>query len=54
MFRAGSRASSARFDAVSIPVYAIIATGTASAKLLHVGVVPQSTLSIRMLGLNTR
>ena len=39
--RNGSRASSARFDTVSMPVYAIIATGIASAKLDHVGAVPK-------------
>ena len=35
--RSGSRASSARFETVSMPVYAIIATGIASAKLDQVG-----------------
>ena len=35
--RTGSRTSSARFDTVSIPVYAIIATGIESAKFDHVG-----------------
>src|ERR687884_85987 len=39
--REGSRASSARFDTVSIPVYAIIATGIASANFDHVGATPQ-------------
>jgi hypothetical protein len=39
--RTGSRASSARFETVSMPVYAIIATGIASAKFDHVGAVPK-------------
>jgi len=39
--RTGSRASSARFDTVSMPVYAIIATGIASAKFDQVGAVAE-------------
>ena len=41
MSRGGSRASSARFETVSMPVYAIIATGIASRKCRHVGATPQ-------------
>ncbi len=41
MSRGGSRASSARFETVSIPVYAIIAIGIARKKLDHVGATPQ-------------
>src|SRR6478609_3851606 len=48
--RNGSRASSARFDTVSIPVYAIIATGIESAKADHVGATPQWTLAVRTCG----
>ena len=49
----GSRASSARFDTVSTPVYASIATGIAIARFPHVGAVPQWTLSTSVSGLNT-
>ncbi len=48
--RSGSRASSARLDTVSIPVYAIIATGIARAKLDHVGAVPKWMFVDRMCG----
>ena len=48
--RNGSRASSARFDTVSMPVYAIIATGIASAKLDHVGAVPKWMFAERTCG----
>ena len=41
--RSGSRASSERFETVSIPVYAIIATGIASRKWLQVGATPKWT-----------
>ena len=41
MSRGGSRASSARFETVSIPVYAIIAIGIARKNALHVGATPQ-------------
>src|SRR5437763_3642934 len=47
----GSRASSARFETVSIPVYAIIATGIASAKFVQVGAVPQWMFAERTCGL---
>ena len=49
----GSRASSARFDTVSTPVYASIATGIATARFAHVGAVPQWTLSTSTSGLKT-
>ena len=49
--RPGSRTSSARFETVSIPVYAIIATGIASAKLVQVGAVPRWMLAARTCGL---
>ena len=48
----GSRASSARFETVSIPVYAIIPIRIA-ANWLQVGAVPQTTFSFRVSGLNT-
>ncbi len=48
MLRRGSRASSARFDTVSIPVYAIIATGIANAKFAQVGAFPQWMFEVRM------
>ena len=51
MSRGGSRASSDRFETVSIPVYAIMATGIARKNELHVGVTPQCTLSTRIVGL---
>ena len=51
--RAGSRASSARFETVSIPVYASIAIGIAIARFDHVGATPQWTLSTSTCGLNT-
>jgi hypothetical protein len=54
MVRAGSRASSARFETVSIPVYAIIATGIERKKSLHVGATPQWMLSASVDGLRTR
>ena len=41
MSRGGSLASSARFETVSIPVYAIIAIGIARKKFPHVGATPQ-------------
>ncbi len=41
MSRGGSRASSARFETVSIPVYAIIAIGIARKNWLQVGATPQ-------------
>ncbi len=41
MSRGGSRASSARFETVSIPVYAIIAIGIARKKSAHDGATPQ-------------
>ena len=43
MLRTGSRASSDMFETVSIPVYAIIAIGIASRKLLQVGAMPKWT-----------
>ena len=52
--RSGSRASSARLETVSTPVYASIATGTAIARLAHVGATPQWMLSTRISGLKTR
>ena len=52
--RSGSRASSARFETVSIPVYAIIATGIASAKLDHVGAVPKWMLVASVCGWKMR
>ena len=56
MSRTAERAAidRARFDAVSIPVYAIIAIGIARAKSVQVGAVPQWMLSARMLGLKIR
>ena len=55
MSRRGSRASSARFETVSIPVYAIIATGIARANFAHVGATPQWMFaSSTMCGLKTR
>ena len=48
--RTGSRASSARFDTVSMPVYAIIATGIASAKFAHVGATPQWMFDVACAG----
>ena len=52
--RTGSRTSSARFETVSTPVYASIATGTASARFDQVGATPQWTLSTRICGSSTR
>ena len=52
--RAGSRASSARFDTVSTPVYASIAIGIAIANCDHVGATPQWMLSAITSGLKTR
>ncbi len=51
--RIGSRTSSARFETVSTPVYASIATGTAIARFAQVGATPQWTLSTRTSGLKT-
>jgi hypothetical protein len=45
MSRGGSRASSARFDTVSMPVYAIIAIGIARKNALQVGATPQWMLA---------
>ena len=52
--RTGSRASSARFETVSIPVYAIMPTGIASRNALHVGATPQCTLLHRTCGWKIR
>jgi hypothetical protein len=54
MSRGGSRASSARFEIVSIPVYAIMPTGIARKKSPQVGTVPRLTLSTSVLGLKMR
>src|SRR5437763_6374572 len=54
MLRGGSRASSARFETVSMPVYAIIATGIASAKFAQLGAVPQCTFAVSTCGLKIR
>ena len=54
MVRSGSRASSARFETVSIPVYAIIATGIARAKLDQVGASPQWMLDAITCGWKIR
>ena len=51
--RTGSRVSSARFETVSIPVYASIATGIAIARFDQVGATPQWTLSTSISGLST-
>ena len=51
--RAGSRASSARFETVSTPVYASIATGIAIARFDQVGATPQCTFSTSTSGLKT-
>ena len=51
--RTGSRTSSARLETVSTPVYASIATGTASARFDQVGATPQWTLSTSVCGSNT-
>jgi hypothetical protein len=51
--RAGSRASSARFETVSTPVYASIATGIEIARLDHVGATPQWTFPVNVSGLKT-
>ena len=51
MFLTGSRASSARLETVSIPVYAIIATGIASRNWLHVGATPQWMFEASTCGL---
>ena len=51
--RTGSRASSARFDTVSIPVYAIIATGIDSRRLFQVGATPQWTFADSVDALKT-
>ena len=51
--RTGSRASSARFETVSTPVYASIATGIAIARFDQVGATPQWTFSASTSGLNT-
>ena len=50
----GSRVSSARFEIVSSPVYAIIATGIASRNWVHVGATPSSTLFTSVSGLRIR
>ena len=50
MSREGSRASSERLEMVSMPVYAIIATGIARKKLCQVGATPRSTLLTRIDG----
>ena len=52
--RTGSRASSARFETVSIPVYAIIATGIASRNALHVGATPRWMLFASTCGWKIR
>ena len=54
MLRDGSRASSARFETVSIPVYAIMPTGIASKNWPHVGATPKWTFSASVLGLKMR
>src|SRR5262245_14363892 len=50
----GSLASSDRFEIVSMPVYAVIATGIATKNELHVGATPQCTLSTRIVGVKLR
>ena len=54
MLFTGSRVSSARFEMVSMPVYAIIPTGIARKNCGHVGAVPQWTLLVRVDGLKIR
>ena len=51
--RTGSRASSARLETVSTPVYASIATGIAIARFDQVGATPQWMLSAMICGLKT-
>ena len=51
--RTGSRASSARFDTVSTPVYASIAIGIAIARFDQVGASPQRTFDVSVSGLKT-
>ena len=46
----GSRLSSARFEIVSRPVYAIIAIGIARKNWLQVGATPRSMLSTSVSG----
>src|SRR5574340_1356018 len=52
--RDGSRASSARLDTVSTPVYASIAIGIEIAKFDHVGATPQWMFAFSVSGLKTR
>jgi len=47
MSRGGSRASSARFETVSIPVYAIIAIGIARKKWPQVGATPRCRFTLK-------
>ncbi len=54
MLRTGSRASSERFETVSIPVYAIIPIGIASRKFGQVGAAPKWTFAVSRCGLKTR
>ena len=54
MSRGGSLASSDRLETVSMPVYAIIATGIARKKSFHVGATPQWTFAFRIDGLKMR
>ena len=52
--RAGSRASSARLETVSTPVYASIAIGIEIAKFDQVGATPQWMFEVSVSGLKTR